>query len=141
MFSRILSTQAIQNIRKNYLPGHKNSDIAQPLTRQNNIHQVSFIFIILNQGDCCPLCPGNIRQYPETFFCCYNLWEGYFWHLVVETRDAAKHATMHRKASPHPLPTQNYPSQNINSAQVEEPCPIYMGSFILRTGAGHPSCK
>lgn len=67
MFSRILSTQVIHNIRRIYLLGHENSDLAQPLTRENNIHQGSLIFIILNQGQWSPLCPGDIRQCPETF--------------------------------------------------------------------------
>ena len=51
-------------------------------------------------------------------FCCYN-WErgvanGIEW---VEARDAGKHPPMHRTAAM----TKIYPTQNVNSAEAENP--------------------
>ena len=48
----------------------------------------------------------------------YHDWGGCISIYRVETKDAAKHPTIHRTD----LTTKNYLTQNVNSAMVEKPC-------------------
>ena len=49
----------------------------------------------------------------------HNRSGGGFWHLRVETRDAAKHPIMHR--TPPEKRTQHVWNPSVNSAEVEKP--------------------
>ena len=53
-----------------------------------------------------------------------NVWRHFWLYKWGEAREAAKHTAIHRMTSPLPTPTRsptkNYPTQNVNTAEVEK---------------------
>lgn len=87
---------------------------------------------MLNHGQCCPLCPGDIGQYLRTFFIAKTWERGISGSSWVEIGDAAKQTTMHGTAPPKKK-KQKPPPQNV-IAKVEELCHICWQLYSERWG-------